>query len=94
MHEHNECDHDLKYCAKCDVVYCAKCKREWSGHQHSIAWYGYSPQYQSLPHENKITCGDTDATAALEAAWVDASEYKDNFLRVSDTSGTAIFSFG
>ncbi len=28
-HEHNQCDHDLKYCPHCDVVYCTKCNREW-----------------------------------------------------------------
>ena len=41
MHEHNECEHSLKYCSKCDVVYCTKCKREWGGHSHS--YYGYYP---------------------------------------------------
>ncbi len=28
MHEY-ECDHDLCYCKKCDVVYCKKCGKEW-----------------------------------------------------------------
>ena len=40
MHEHPECDHDLEYCSKCDVVYCTKCKREWGGHNHN--WYPYT----------------------------------------------------
>ncbi len=39
MHEHNECEHNLKYCSKCDVVYCTKCKREWGGHSHY--WWPY-----------------------------------------------------
>ena len=29
MHEHEECEHELKYCSHCDVVYCVKCEREW-----------------------------------------------------------------
>jgi len=32
MHEHIEpkdCEHELQYCKKCDVVYCEKCKKEW-----------------------------------------------------------------
>ena len=29
MHEHNNCEHELKYCRVCDVVYCEKCRREW-----------------------------------------------------------------
>lgn len=29
MHEHKECQHELKYCTKCDVVYCDKCNKEW-----------------------------------------------------------------
>lgn len=30
MHEHNECEHEFKYCSKCDVVYCTKCNKEWT----------------------------------------------------------------
>lgn len=26
---HNECEHELRYCKCCDTVYCTKCKREW-----------------------------------------------------------------
>lgn len=29
MHEHIECEHELKYCKKCKVAYCEKCKEEW-----------------------------------------------------------------
>lgn len=29
MHEHNQCEHKLKYCKICDTVYCEKCKKEW-----------------------------------------------------------------
>lgn len=41
MHEHNECEHELKYCKKCDVVYCTKCKREWNDHvpNYKYSWY-------------------------------------------------------
>lgn len=42
MHEHNDCDHDLKYCSKCDVVYCTKCLREWGGHSHTWIYPGWT----------------------------------------------------
>ena len=29
MHEHDRCEHELKYCKICDVVYCEKCYKEW-----------------------------------------------------------------
>uniref|UniRef100_A0A6M3IPK4 Uncharacterized protein n=1 Tax=viral metagenome TaxID=1070528 RepID=A0A6M3IPK4_9ZZZZ len=29
MHEHNDCEHDLNFCKKCNVVYCNKCEKEW-----------------------------------------------------------------
>lgn len=29
MHDHKECEHELKYCRKCDIVYCEKCNAEW-----------------------------------------------------------------
>jgi hypothetical protein len=29
MHEHYECEHEIKYCSKCDVCYCTKCHKEW-----------------------------------------------------------------
>ena len=29
MHEHNECEHEIKYCKVCDICYCEKCKKEW-----------------------------------------------------------------
>jgi hypothetical protein len=29
MHEHAECEHELKYCKQCDIVYCEKCSKEW-----------------------------------------------------------------
>ena len=48
-HEHTECDHELEYCQKCDVVYCAKCDREWFSFRATwntypitgTTWYGY-----------------------------------------------------
>lgn len=31
MHNHHQhdCDHELKFCRKCDAVYCGKCGKEW-----------------------------------------------------------------
>ena len=52
MHEHNECEHDLKFCKKCNVVYCTKCKREWNDHVPPI-YSSYIPWYEPY----KITYG-------------------------------------
>ena len=41
-HKHDHCDHQLRYCTRCDVVYCLKCDREWGGHTHwsyPYHWY-------------------------------------------------------
>jgi len=44
MHDHNDCDHDLKYCGKCDVVWCRKCKKEWNTHSpYYPYWYNTYP---------------------------------------------------
>ena len=29
MHEHIQCEHEVKYCKVCDVCYCEKCKKQW-----------------------------------------------------------------
>jgi len=54
MHEHDECEHELRYCKKCDVVYCIKCKREWYGHQSYVYPYVY-PTYPYVPTITWIT---------------------------------------
>jgi len=30
MHDHKPCEHDLKFCDKCDAVFCEKCQSEWA----------------------------------------------------------------
>ena len=47
MHEHHDCDHQLKYCKTCDVTYCAKCHREWGLYRTwtPYPWYT-NPWYQ------------------------------------------------
>ncbi len=64
MHEHNECEHTLKYCQKCDVVYCTKCKHEWGGHS---CYYPYYPYYSPTITQPWITwttsCEPTTDTA-------------------------------
>jgi hypothetical protein len=45
MHEHNVCEHEIKYCKVCDVVYCEKCKKQWYSYnitynQYSTTWIG------------------------------------------------------
>lgn len=44
MHEHNDCEHELKYCKKCDVAYCEKCGKEWRNYNYTISTY---PNYPS-----------------------------------------------
>lgn len=45
MHEHKECEHEIKYCKICDVCYCEKCNKQWSTYkvfynQPSTTWIG------------------------------------------------------
>lgn len=63
MHEHNECEHDLKHCRKCDVIYCVKCKREWGGHNHYYYWPYYDWPYYYPYTTPTITWGTTTYTA-------------------------------
>ncbi len=45
MHEHKECEHELKYCSKCNVVYCEICNKEWYSYSITVSspytatWY-------------------------------------------------------
>jgi hypothetical protein len=49
MHEHKECEHELKYCSKCDKVYCELCKKEWQNYTitvsspYSSTWHSIQP---------------------------------------------------
>ena len=72
-HKHDHCEHELKYCGKCDVVWCAKCDREWGGHVHnwiySYPYYTTTPYYTGTPiytTDDPITiCGnDTDVSSS------------------------------
>lgn len=73
-HCHGECQHELKYCAVCDVVYCSKCGREWGKplvtYPVPIVYPVYpSPVYPSPvypPPWNPIytTCGDTQIASS------------------------------
>ena len=49
MHDHCECEHELKYCKKCDVVYCQKCGREWG------KWKPWDPNYTTTVYRYTIT---------------------------------------
>jgi hypothetical protein len=42
MHNHEECNHELKHCSKCDVVFCEKCKKEWKVYSPSSQTWGSS----------------------------------------------------
>jgi hypothetical protein len=37
MHEHIQCEHEIKYCKVCDVCYCEKCSKQW--HSYNITTY-------------------------------------------------------
>lgn len=39
MHEHKECEHELKFCSKCNVVYCELCNSEWRKPVTYSTWY-------------------------------------------------------
>lgn len=39
MHDHKECEHELKYCSKCDTVYCEICCKEWRTPFNYSVWY-------------------------------------------------------
>ena len=62
MHEHNDCKHDLKHCAKCNVAYCAKCGKEWGERQH---YYPQRPYW--------ITWWDSGTTDAIDQATLTCS---------------------
>ena len=55
MHEHEECEHQLKYCKVCDVVYCTKCKKEWG--QSHYTWGYTTPTYTIQPLHYSIPEG-------------------------------------
>jgi hypothetical protein len=45
---HNHCDHEMAYCARCDVAYCRKCSREWGRYvwTNPHPWYPYTITWQ------------------------------------------------
>lgn len=58
MHEHIEpkdCEHEFKYCKKCDVVYCDKCQKEWKAQEAVYIYNGtlttYDPWKGKNPNE-------------------------------------------
>jgi hypothetical protein len=48
---HNHCDHEMAYCARCDVEYCRKCSREWGRYvwTNPYSW-PYTITWQGMPH--------------------------------------------
>jgi len=55
---HNHCDHDVKYCKKCDVPYCAKCGKEWKAQ----TWWinPYSTGYPTITYTTDTTSVSSD----------------------------------
>lgn len=43
MHEHDSCEHTLKFCSKCDTVWCEKCRMEWGKHWQNWQYWPYYP---------------------------------------------------
>ena len=57
-HEHKaECEHEISYCKKCDVVECKKCGKEWvekkGCEQLTPEW---TPTYPSMPVNSSYIC--------------------------------------
>lgn len=58
MHDHNDCEHEMKYCKVCDVAYCKKCKREW-GKTVYVPYYYNTWVYPNTTTPYTITVGST-----------------------------------
>ena len=61
MHKHHDCDHEVKYCARCDVAYCTKCAKEWSAKSVWVNPYTWKP-YTTPAYPNtfpNVTCQGT-----------------------------------
>ena len=68
---HNHCDHQLKYCDKCDVAYCATCNLEWK--QSSVSLQDYWRFYDHAFPFVRPNYGTR--TAEIPLARADAQEH-------------------
>ena len=59
-HDHHDCDHEVKYCKKCDVAYCVKCGKEWI--VQSI-WY-YPPYTYTWGTSDPLTVTTTSGSSS------------------------------
>lgn len=66
MHQHEECEHELKYCSKCDVVYCEKCGKEWNSYTMTVGgtWY-YPPNPYTYTVEGNTALLQNDQPGPL-----------------------------
>ncbi len=53
MHEHNSCEHTLRFCKVCDVVYCEQCNSQWKRNTYNFTY----------PYTWYNTCGEHSGTA-------------------------------
>jgi len=60
-HDHHSCEHEVKYCKKCDVAYCTKCGKEWYVQQYS--YYPYGTTYTTGDPTWTITTGSSSGHA-------------------------------
>lgn len=65
-HNHSHCNHDLKYCEKCDVCYCTKCDREWGGHTHWTWYWGGTAYWVYTTANDKYTITYTTGEAVTD----------------------------
>ena len=54
----NQCNHELNYCAVCDIVHCVKCKKEWKN--------THNPDYNYVPY---IGTGGTSYVDTVVPRW-------------------------
>jgi len=50
-HQHfHMCEHNVKYCAVCDVAYCTMCGKEWHTYNYNWQWYPSAIHYNWYPY--------------------------------------------
>jgi hypothetical protein len=82
FHNHNHCNHNLRYCEHCDIVYCASCNREWgvpryhfttpyiwywSGTPYTITWGSNSTYTITNSYGQRVTDNNVISAYNLQA---------------------------
>lgn len=53
-HEHTVCNHDVKYCNRCDVCYCELCGKEWCYYKITYGSTYISPNYINTDYNKNL----------------------------------------